>query len=110
MVTEFQVSRHTIQEAPRVAEHLGPGWATGHGAAVSPLLVVLEDLQWADPFTVDLISAVARSRMPAKLMLLGTYRQVDVAVSGHPMRALKPDLLIHHLCREIALEPLGKVA
>jgi len=72
----------------------------------SPLLLVLEDLQWADPFTVDLISAVARSRTPAKLMLLGTYRQADVAVSRHPMKALKPDLLIHHLCREIALGPL----
>jgi len=74
-------------------------------ASESPLLLVFEDLQWADPFTVDLLSAVARSRTPAKLMLVGTYRQVDVAISGHPMKALKPDLLIHHLCREIALEP-----
>ena len=73
-------------------------------ASGNPLLLVLEDLQWADPFTVDLISAVARSRTPAKLMLVCTYRQVDVAVSGHPMKALKPDLLIHRLCREIALE------
>ena len=79
-------------------------------AAASPLLLVLENLQWADPFTLDLISAVARSRMPAKLMLLGTYRQADVAVSGHPMKALKPDLLMHHLCREIALEPLETAA
>src|SRR5271157_274330 len=74
-------------------------------ASESPLLLVFEDLQWADPFTVDLLSAVARSRTPAKLMLVGTYRQVDVAISGHPMKTLKPDLLIHHLCREIALEP-----
>jgi len=79
-------------------------------ASESPLLLVLEDLQWADPFTVDLISAIARSRMPAKLMLLGAYRQVDVAVSGHPMKALKPDLLIHHLCREIALDPMAAAA
>ncbi len=47
-------------------------------ASGSPLLLVLEDLQWADPFTVDLISAVARSRTPAKLMLVCTYRQPDV--------------------------------
>jgi predicted ATPase len=79
-------------------------------ASGSPLLLVLEDLQWADPFTVDLISAVARSRTPAELMLVCTYRQVDVAITGHPMKALKPDLLIHHLCREIALKPLGEVA
>ena len=79
-------------------------------ASGSPLLLVLEDLQWADPFTVDLISAVARSRTPAKLMLVGTYRQPDVTSSDHPLKALKPDLLIHHLCREIALKPLGEVA
>jgi len=79
-------------------------------ASGSPLLLVLEDLQWADPFTVDLISAAARSRTPAQLMIVGTYRQVDVTLSRHPLKALKPDLLIHHLCREIAGEPLEKVA
>ena len=79
-------------------------------AREAPLLLVLEDLQWADPFTVDLISAVARSRTPAKLMFVGTYRQPDVTSSDHPLKALKPDLLIHHLCREIVLEPVGEVA
>ena len=37
-----------------------------------PLLLVLEDLQWADPSTVDLISALDRRRQSAKLMLIGT--------------------------------------
>ena len=39
-------------------------------------------------------------------MLIGTYRPVDIALSDHPLKALKQDLLIHHLCHEIALEPL----
>ena len=73
-----------------------------------PLLLVLEDLQWVDPSTVDLISALARRRQPAKLMLIGTYRPAEIALSDQPLKALKPDLLIHHLCHEIALEPLGK--
>jgi hypothetical protein len=59
---------------------------------------------------VDLISAVARSRTPAKLMFVGTYRQMDAALSGHPLKALKPDLLIHRLCREITLAALEEVA
>jgi DNA-binding winged helix-turn-helix (wHTH) protein/tetratricopeptide (TPR) repeat protein len=74
----------------------------------NPLLLVLEDLHWADHSTVDLISAVARRRPPAKLMVVGTYRPVDVIVSEHPLNPLKQDLLVHHLCREIALEPLGE--
>src|SRR5271166_1922206 len=71
-----------------------------------PLLLVLEDLHWVDHSTVDVISALARRRAPGKLMLVGTYRPVDLTVSGNPLKAVKQDLLIHHLCREIALEPL----
>jgi predicted ATPase len=39
-------------------------------------------------------------------MLIGTYRPVDVAVVKHPLKEVKQDLLVHQLCREIALEPL----
>jgi predicted ATPase/DNA-binding winged helix-turn-helix (wHTH) protein len=74
----------------------------------NPLLLVFEDLHSADHSTVDLISALARRRSPAKLMVIGTYRPVDVIVSEHPVNALKQDLLVHQLCREIALEPLGE--
>ena len=42
-------------------------------------------------------------------MLIGTYRLPDVASSDSPLKALKQDLLIHQLCHEIALEPLGEV-
>lgn len=71
-----------------------------------PLVLVLEDLHWVDPSTVDLISAVARRRAPGKLMLIGTYRPVDATVRQHPLKAVKQDLLMHHLCSEIALTPL----
>jgi DNA-binding winged helix-turn-helix (wHTH) protein len=74
----------------------------------NPLLLVLEDLHWADHSTVDLISALARRRPSAKLMIIGTYRPVDVIVSEHPLNVLKKDLMVHQLCREIALEPLGE--
>ena len=71
-----------------------------------PLLLVLEDLHWVDPSTVDLISTLARRRSPGKLMLIGTYRPVDVTLAQHPLKTVKQDLLVHQLCREIALKPL----
>ena len=74
--------------------------------ATTPVLLVLEDLQWVDPSTVDLISALARGRAPAKLMLIGTYRPMDVAPSEHPLKRVKQELQLHQLCNEIALEPL----
>ena len=76
--------------------------------ATVPLLLILEDLQWADPSTVDLISAVARGRVPAKLMLIVTHRPMDLSPSEHPLRQVKQDLLVRHLCHEIALQPLAE--
>jgi len=73
-----------------------------------PLLLVIEDLHWAHASTVDFISAMARRRAPAKLMLIGTYRPADVKSAGHPLEAVKQDLLVHQLCHEIALQPLAE--
>jgi DNA-binding winged helix-turn-helix (wHTH) protein len=77
-------------------------------ASRSPLVIVFEDLQWVDYSTVDLISVVARRRNAAKLMGVGTYRDDDVAVSEHPLGALKRDLRFRHLCHEVALAPLNE--
>ncbi|MEO8594870.1 MAG: AAA family ATPase [Candidatus Solibacter sp.] len=71
-----------------------------------PLVVILEDLHWVDPSTLDLISALARRREPSKLLLVGTYRPVEVVLTQSPLKALKQDLLVRHLCHEIAVERL----
>jgi len=72
------------------------------------LVLILEDLHLADESTLDLISAIARRRMQARMMLLGTYRPADAMLSGSPLKALKQDLLMHGLCREIALPPFTR--
>jgi len=41
-------------------------------------------------------------------MLVGTYRDDEVALSQHPMGALKQDLRSRHLCHEIALGRLSE--
>ena len=61
-----------------------------------------------DHSTLDLISALTRRRTPAKLMLIATKRPVDLETPEHSSRALKQDLLLHELCREITLEPLSE--
>ncbi len=72
----------------------------------TPLALIFEDLHWGDPSTLDLISALARRREPAKLMLVCTYRPVEVVLSNSSLKGLKQDLQIHQLCSEIALERL----
>jgi DNA-binding winged helix-turn-helix (wHTH) protein len=76
--------------------------------AANPMLLIFEDLQWVDRSTVDLISALARGRERAKLMLIGTYRPSDVAPSENPLKLVKQELLVHRLCHEIALRPLSE--
>ena len=43
-----------------------------------PLVLVLEDLHWSDVSTLDLLSMLARRHEPARLLILGTYRPVEV--------------------------------
>ena len=75
----------------------------------TPLLLVFEDLQWADHPTVDLVSALARRRAPAKLLLIATKRSVGIECDDdHPLKSVKHELLMHGLCREISLEPLAE--
>jgi DNA-binding winged helix-turn-helix (wHTH) protein/tetratricopeptide (TPR) repeat protein len=74
--------------------------------APRPLVLIFEDLHWVDPSTLDVISALARRREAAKLMLIATYRPGDIALSESPLKGLAQDLHVHRLCEEIALGPL----
>jgi len=71
------------------------------------LMLVLEDLQWSDPSSVDLIGCIARRRQPARLLVIGTLRPVEMAVGEHPMRGVQLELRAKGLCEEIALELLS---
>ena len=74
----------------------------------APLLLVFEDLQWTDPSTADLISALARQRTGAKSMVIITERPVGMETGDHPLKKARQELLAHHLCQEIALAPLSQ--
>ncbi len=74
------------------------------------VILVFEDLHWADLSTLDLISALARRRSDARLLLLSSYRPADVNTGHHPLKRLKQDLDTHKLCTEAALRPLDKAA
>src|SRR5439155_5823954 len=47
-----------------------------------PLVLWLEDLQWSDVSTLDWLALVARRQEPARLLVIGTYRPVEVIVSA----------------------------
>jgi AAA ATPase domain/Protein kinase domain len=46
----------------------------GHTTKRSPVLFIVEDLQWADPATLDLINRLAADRLYEHLLLIATFR------------------------------------
>ena len=76
--------------------------------AHNPLILVLEDLHWSDYSTIDLISYLARRRDPARLMIVGTYRPVEVILGDHPLKSVKRELQAHALCNELPLDYLSE--
>jgi len=76
----------------------------------TPLVLVLEDLHWSDYSTLDLVSYLARLRKPAQLLLIATYRPVEVTLSEHPLKVVKQELQARRQCEELPLEYLNQEA
>lgn len=76
-------------------------------ASARPLILILEDVHWVDYSTVDFISAFARRRPKARLMMIVTTRLEEAARVRHPIRTLFRELNARKLCSEIPLERLG---
>ena len=51
-----------------------------------PLVLLLEDLHWSDYCSSDLILHLATRREAASLLLLATYRPVEVILNDHPLK------------------------
>ena len=73
----------------------------------APLVLVLEDLHWSDPSTLDLLALIAHRRGPARLLVIATYRPVDAIVADHRLRPLIQRLTQQHLGVELQLGPLA---
>jgi DNA-binding SARP family transcriptional activator len=75
-----QDARHRLFEAVAAA--------IGHAARGGPVLLVVEDLHWADPATVQMLAHVIRTVGWAPLLVAGSLRAED----GRALHALLGDL------------------
>ncbi|HTE86088.1 MAG TPA: AAA family ATPase, partial [Dehalococcoidia bacterium] len=62
-----------------------------NAAAVQPLVIVLEDLHDADRGTLDLLVHLARNLAGTRLLLVGTYRDIEVD-RAHPLSSVLAEL------------------
>jgi len=74
------------------------------------VILWLEDLHWSDMSTLDWLAFLGRRPERARLMVLGTYRSAEARANEHPLAAVKDELQLHRLCRELALRPLDEAA
>lgn len=70
-----------------------------------PTAVFLDDLQWADHATLELLAVVASWLEPLPLLVLGAYRSDELS-RGHPLRRLRLELRRAGRLRELVVGPL----
>lgn len=75
----------------------------------SPVLVVFEDVHWADEATLDLIRFLGRRIVRTTALLVLTYRDDELG-PRHPLRTLLGDLVTSPATRRIAVPPLSAQA
>lgn len=69
-------TQRVLQDAVRLFERL---------SEEVPVTLVLEDTQWADAATLDFLAALAQRTTAARLMVIATYRPIEVSLTGHPV-------------------------
>jgi len=82
------------------------GDALGVFSSLSPVVLLLEDLHWADPSSIDLLRHLCQRIGNQRLMIAGTFRPEDVERSNHPLKDYKAEIQARKLCEEIALDLL----
>ena len=78
-------------------------------AAAAPVLLVLEDLHWADTSTRDLITFLSRMLHRERVALIGSYRTDDLH-RRHPLRPVVAELLRLPSVIAVDLAPLDPSA
>ncbi len=86
-----------VREACALLEHL---------AGTTTIVLVLDDLHWADPATIDLLVCLAQRRYSVRLLTLATFRQGDQA-GICPVRTALDGVLQQSRAKEITLLPFA---
>ena len=79
---------------------------TQRSCAITPMVVVLEDLHWADEPTLQLLQHLAQAVPALRLFVLGTYRDVELDVT-RPFARILETFLRERLANRMALRRLG---
>ncbi|WP_037369886.1 helix-turn-helix transcriptional regulator [Amycolatopsis orientalis] len=71
-----------------------------------PVVLLLEDLHWADSSTRNLLSFLLSRLRAQRLLVVGSYREEDVH-RRHPLRGLLSELVRLNTVEQLTLAPFG---
>jgi tetratricopeptide (TPR) repeat protein/transcriptional regulator with XRE-family HTH domain len=74
-------------------------------ASFVPIAIAIDDLQWADQASLELLQHLARQLRQVPVLLVGTYRDGELG-RRHPLRSIRNDLRREHLADEMSVERL----
>ena len=77
-------------------------------AREAPLVLVVEDLHWADQSTREFLNFLVRAARPERLVLVGTYRSDEVHGRQHPVRPFVHELGRSGQAARIELTPFTR--
>ncbi len=75
-------------------------------SAVAPVILLIDDLHWADRTTLALLKHVVAETADLRLLVLGTYRDSDLS-RDHPLTPVLADLRREQQIVRLQLPPLG---
>lgn len=84
---------------------LGSHWLE-EAAARQPLLIVLEDLHWADRSSIEMLRYLARQLPSIAVLAVVTYRDVDL-IPAYPLYHLLPQIVREARPARLPLRPLN---
>ena len=74
--------------------------------SLAPAIVLLDDLQWSDAATLELLAALAPRLQELSLLVIGAYRYDELS-RDHAIRRLRANLRRSRALRELTLRPLS---
>jgi DNA-binding winged helix-turn-helix (wHTH) protein len=74
-----------------------------------PLILAIDDLQWADPATIDLIASLGRRCEPSRVLVVATFRS-GALTRAHGLTRMIAELVAHRRGVSIALAGLDERA
>lgn len=94
-------AQHMLRELAHALEVL---------ASQRPIVLWLEDLQWSDYSSLDVVAYLAGRRSPARLMLIASLRPGELQARDNPLLGLTQDLGLRGQASMLPLDRLNQAA